>query len=66
MDGTENKPQPPPRPQADYTCSACGLGVIILPAGKMRICDHHEAPIIAHARASLTGTGDLSAASSAQ
>lgn len=48
----------PTTPRPLYTCSACGLGVIVLGEQKFRACKC-EAAIVAHAGCSLAGRGGV-------
>jgi len=38
-----------------YTCSVCGLGVILLEGQLIRGCEHKDAPVNAAVRAKIQG-----------
>lgn len=42
-----------------YTCSVCGLGVIITAGEAIRACPHEGTPILANASASMAGRGGI-------
>jgi len=42
-----------------YTCSVCGLGVIITAGEAIRACPHEGTPILANASANMAGRGGI-------
>ena len=42
-----------------YTCSVCGLGVIITNGEAIRACPHEGTPIFANASANMAGRGGI-------
>jgi len=42
-----------------HTCSACGLGALVIASKIVRACGHDSAPVVAHAASVMSGSGKV-------